>query len=516
MTPPAGRAVLGGRARAATGQPEPGAAAYDAGPAWAWFLPPALMLALGLWGITGPSYWRDEAATMTAVQRPFGQLLRMMGNVDAVHGVYYMFIWAAVRLGGPGELVTRIPSAVAMACAAAAVAALGRRLVSPAAGLLAGLLFAVLPQISLYAEDAREYAFVTAMACAGSYLLVRAMATAGPRRGWLAGYAVCLGVMGLLNVFSLLLVGAHAITVALACRRAGWAAGRPGRSLAVAWLAGAAGAFVIASPVLALGFAQRGTLRWLSTPPLVGTVEGLRKLIGPADMVIALALAVAIGAMLVAGGGRGALRAAWPPGLLELSLPWLVLPPVALIGISYLSPVYTFRYVLFCAPAAALLGGAGLACLRWPAGRGALAWAPAAAGLALVGLLGASAQAAARAGDGHGTDIRAANAIVAAHRRPGDAVIYVGTDTKYFPAAYPSGFVRLDDIAQRQTPTQAGNLVGSDYGNSVARQRLARVPRVWVVRIGPYPHLRRLHGLGFRLIRSWHPSDIWLLLYARG
>jgi mannosyltransferase len=521
MTSPAGRATLGGRARAATGRPGPGATAYDAGPAWAWFLPPALMLALGLTGITGPSYWRDEAATMTAVQRPFGELLRMMGHVDAVHGVYYMFIWAAVRLGGPGELVTRIPSALAMACAAAAVAALGRRLVSPAAGLLAGLLFAVLPQISLYAQDAREYALVTALACAGSYLLVRAMTTAGPRRGWLAGYAVSLGLMGLLNVFSLLLIAAHAITVGLAWRRAGWAAGwsgpsrRSGRSLATAWLAGAAGAFVIAGPVLALGFAQRGTLSWLTTPQLASTVEGLRKLVGPASMVVALVLAVAIGLLLTAGLGRDALRAAWPPGLLELSLPWLVLPPAVLIGVSYLSPVYTFRYVLFCAPAAALLGGAGLASLRWPAGRGALAWAPAGAGLVLVALVGIPAQVAARAPDGHGTNIRAANTIVAARRRPGDAVLYLGTDSKYFPAAYPSGFIRLDDIAQRKTPSQAANLVGGDYGASVVRQRLARVPRVWVVKIGPYPHPRELRGLSFRLVRRWHASDIWLLLYAR-
>jgi mannosyltransferase len=521
MTPPAGRAVLSGRGRAVIGGPVPGAAGYRAGPAWAWFLPPALMLALGLWGITGASYWRDEAATMTAVQRPFGELLRMTGHVDAVHGVYYMVMWAVVRLGGTGEVATRLPSVLAMACAAAAVAALGRRLVSPGAGLAAGLLFAVLPQISLYAQDAREYAFITALAATGSYLLVRAMTTVGRRRGWMVGYAVCLGVMGLLNVFSLLLVGAHAITVALAWRRAGWTAGwsggsvRGGRSLAVAWLSGAAGAFVIASPVLALGFAQRGTLSWLTTPHLVGTVEGLRKLIGPASMVVALVLAAVIGTMLAASGGRERLRAAWPPELFALSLPWLVLPPVVLIGVSYLSPVYTFRYVLFCAPAAALLGGAGLAALRWPDARGALAWVPAAVGLALVAALGIPAQVAARAPNGHGNNIRAANAVVAAHRRPGDAVLYLGTDSKYFPAAYPSGFVRLDDIALRQTPSQAGNLIGSDYRGSIVRQRLARVPRVWVVKIGPYPHERQLHGLGFRLVGRWRTSNIWLLLYAR-
>ena len=508
MTPPAGRAVLSGRGRAVIGQPGTGAAGYRAGPVWAWFLPPALMLALGLWGITGASYWRDEAATMTAVQRPFGELLRMMGHVDAVHGVYYMVMWLVVRLGGTGEVATRLPSVLAMACAAAAVAALGRRLVSPAAGLAAGLLFAVLPQVSLYAQDVREYAFIAALAATGSYLLVRAMTTAGRRRGWMAGYAVCLGVMGLLNVFSLLLVGAHAITVALAWRRAG-------RSLAVAWLGGAAGAIVIASPVLALGFAQRGTLSWLTTPQLASTVEGLRKLIGPADMVVALVLAAVIGTMLAAGDGRERLRAAWPPELFALSVPWLVLPPVVLIGVSYLSPVYTFRYVLFCVPAAALLGGAGLAALRWPDARGALAWAPAATGLAVVAVVGLSAQVAARSPDGHGTNIRAANAIVAGHRRPGDAVLYLGTDSKYFPAAYPSGFVRLDDIALRKTPSQAGNLVGSDYRGSVVRQRLARVSRVWMVKIGPSPHDRQLHGLGFRLVGRWRTSDIWLLLYAR-
>src|SRR2546428_11919 len=83
------------------------------------------------------------------------------------------------------------------------------------AGLASGLMFAVLPQVSLYAQDAREYAMITALAATGSYVLVRALTTGGSRRGWLASYAFCLGVMGLLNVFSLLLIGAHAVTVAL-------------------------------------------------------------------------------------------------------------------------------------------------------------------------------------------------------------------------------------------------------------------------------------------------------------
>ena len=95
-------------------------------------------------------------------------------------------------------------------------------------------------------------------------------------------------------------------------------------------------------------------------------------------------------------------------------------------------------------------------------------------------------------------------------------MLYLGTDSKYFPAAYTGGFARLDDVAQRQTPSQAGNLVGTDLRAAAVRRRLARVPRVWVVKLGSYPRDPLLPGLGFRLVGHWRTSDIWLLLLARG
>jgi len=135
--------------------------------------------------------------------------------------------------------------------------------------------------------------------------------------------------------------------------------------------------------------------------------------------------------------------------------------------------------------------------------------------LAVIAGLGLPAQLAVRAPDGHGTDIRAANAIVASARRPGDAVLYLGTDSKYFPAAYPSGFAELDDIAQDKTPNQAANLIGTQRRAAVVRQRLSHIQRVWVVKLGAYPHDPLLQGLPFRLVGSWRTSDIWLLLFAR-
>ena len=88
---------------------------------WVLAVPPAVTLAVMLWGITAPSYWRDESATLSATSRSLPQLLRMLGRVDVVHGAYYVLLWPVVQLLGTGEFVTRLPSAIAICACAAAV-----------------------------------------------------------------------------------------------------------------------------------------------------------------------------------------------------------------------------------------------------------------------------------------------------------------------------------------------------------------------------------------------------------
>jgi mannosyltransferase len=510
------------------------AAGYRAGPVWMRVVPSLVMVALGLWRLSAASYWRDEAATLTAVQRPFGQLLRMLGHVDAVHGVYYLVMWPVVQVAGPGEVATRLPSVVAMAVAAGLVAALGRRLVSPETGLAAGLIFAVLPQVSRYAQDARPYGMVVALAVAASYLLVRAIGTTGRRRGWLTGYAACLGVMGALEAFALLLIIAHATTVALACLRKDrgrtWPpvlSGQPGRagwSLAAAWLAATTAAMVLASPVLVLGFDQRKTLGWLQRKPQgLDAVTNIWRLAGPAPMVLAGLLVMALGLAVSARAGRAGLRAAWPRQLTGLCIPWLLLPPAILIGVSFAVRVYTPRYVLYCLPALALLAGAGLiaACRAGKtrperesrAGLSAWGWVAGTTALVVVAALGLGAQLKVRAPGGQGDNIRRVDRIVAANRQPGDAVIYPGSGARHFPAAYPYGLVQLDEIAQDKTPVQAGNLDGTIVPDTVVRQRLDGVRRVWLVGARGVPSPAILQGLGYAQRRAWRVGSFWLVLY---
>ncbi len=267
MTSPTGRAVIGrpggAEGGAAAARPSPALPRdFDAGPVWMRVLPPLAMLGVLLWQIRTPSFWRDEAATLAAIHRPFGDLLHMLGNIDAVHGAYYMIIWVIARLAGTSELAMRLPSVIAMIAASVAVTALGRRLVSPRAGFAAGMLLAAIPQVSFHGQEARSYAMVLAMAAIASYLLVRVTGAApGRRRGALIGYAAALTATCVLNLFAVLLIPAHAVAVAVHWRLR--RDDRSARELALGWLAAAAAVLVLISPLLLLGWQQRGQISWL-------------------------------------------------------------------------------------------------------------------------------------------------------------------------------------------------------------------------------------------------------------
>jgi len=474
--------------------------------------PPLVTFVITVWGITSSSYWRDEAATMVADQRPFGQLIRMLGNVDVEHGLYYVLLWPVVQLGGTGELVTRLPSALAMAAAAAFITAIGARLVSLPAGIAAGLVFGVIPSTSLYAQNARPDALAVTGATAATYLLIRMLQARRSRWRWLAGYAACMTVLGWIDLIGLFLLAAHAVTVAAASLRTGDPRAR--RRLALGWLAAAVAAVAATGPLIAVAYRQRAQVNWIR-PPGSNLVALLPTLLSPVQrpdhysvpFVLGVGGCIAAGLLVSALGGWARLRQRWPARLLAVVLPWLVLPGTALLVASALKPLYFTRYILFCVPALALLTGAAIAALGRLAGPAALV---------IVALLGFPAQHAIRLPDGHGENIRAADRIVARYARPGDAVIFHNHSEESLVYAYPYGLAHLRDISQALTPAQSGTLTGTKEPRPVIHQRAAQVQRVWVV------NFRRWHrpnaalgGLHFRLVQRWHLGDLTLYLYAR-
>jgi mannosyltransferase len=473
-----------------------------------------------LWGISAPSYWRDEAATLSAVSRSLPQLIRMLGHVDAVHGLYYLLLWPVTTVAGTGELATRLPSALAMAAADLGVAAIARNLCSRRVALCAGLVFAILPAVSVQGHNARPYAMVTAAAVLASYLLIRAIADPRPR--WFAAYGLTLALTGYLHLFALLLVPAHTITLMGLTKRAARAgdrqladSGQPGDMwrilVARRWLVTVAAVGIAVVPVGVLSWLQRDQAGWIREPGWhnVGT------------LVTALALgsavsAALIGLLAVLGGAHEVRRRAGSPGpgLTWLAAPWLVLPPTMLLAAAEIDPVYTLQYVAFCLPAVALLAGAGLAALRWPLR---------ATALALTVALVLPTQLTLRS-PWSGGSLRAAAQVLAAHERPGDAVIYPGPDAYPGPGipadnlAYPGGFGKLRDIGLAESAAKAGRLNGTSVPLAVLKQRECGARRIWAVEMGPdWRNPAQYLTPGFRLIHQWRPAGqaMRLWLYQR-
>lgn len=483
---------------------------------WVLTVPPAVTLAVMLWGIAAPSYWRDEAATLSAVSRTLPQLFRMLGTVDAVHGLYYLLLWPVTRLAGTGEFATRLPSALAMAAADLGVTAIARDLCSRRAAWCAGLMFALLPEVSVQGHNARPYAMVTAAAVLASYLLLRALADPRPRR--FAAYGLAMVLTGSLHLFALLLVPAHTITLMRLDRpsRSGhswWRNGHGRRSgqgqrcgqdqrrsqqqqrsqrqpcgqpgsigqilVVRRWLATIAAVGIAIVPVGILGWLQRGQIGWLTEsgwPALRTLVTSLALGSG--------ASAALIGALAVLGGCHGLRpREGRPgPGLTWLAVPWLALPPAMLLAVSQINPVYDLQYVAFCLPAVALLTGAGLAVLDG---------LQRAAALTLIAALALPAQLAIR-GPGSGGSLRAAAQVLAAHERPGDAVIYPAPAAYPGPTipadnlVYPSGFGSLRNIGLARTPAAAGRLNGISVPVAVLKRRECGTRRIWAIEMGPH------------------------------
>ena len=452
-------------------------------------IPPAVTLIVCLIGIDSASFWRDEAATLDAEARPIPALFHMLTQVDAVHGAYYLLLWPVVHVFGSGQFAVRFPSALAMAAAAYGIGVLGARLHSRLAGVLAGLVFGVLPQVSRYGQEARSYAIVVAVAVLATYLLVRALTES--RRRWWVGYACAVAVLGLLNLFALLLLFGHAVFVLYQDRPKV----RP-------WLVASLLACIPSLPIVAFAVRQQDQLSWVARPD-ANAVGDLAEWFAGSILSVGLA-SVLIG--LFIGHRTSKHTLAW------LAVPWLVLPPIVLILGSELKPVYVQRYLAFCLPAVALLVGAGLA---------TVAIAPRAIGLVLIAVLGLPTQNAVRQVGGHGDDIRDAATILAQQAQRGDGVLLNCPSCHYpnmpreFAFAYPQAFAPLVDVTMAASPQSSNTLRGTDLGITAIHNRLTDVRRVWVIDVDGNAEPPALRDSGLHLTGVRYAGNITIEIYAR-
>ncbi|HLK78538.1 MAG TPA: glycosyltransferase family 39 protein, partial [Streptosporangiaceae bacterium] len=227
-------------------------------PTWCW--PALLTLALGFYQVGRPQLWRDELSSWSFATRPLPSLIATARHTGATQLAYYLLLHVWITAFGSSVDAMRALSVLAMAAAAACVTAIGRSLAGNRAGLCSGLVFALVPSVSRFAQEVRFYSLEVLVATLATLLLLRALDRPSARR-WLA-YGTCLALLGYIDVVALSVVAGHAAGVALR-----WQQDRDNRQL---WFAAAAGAGLVAClPLAVLGSAQAADqVRWIPRPGL--------------------------------------------------------------------------------------------------------------------------------------------------------------------------------------------------------------------------------------------------------
>ncbi|MCX5558140.1 glycosyltransferase family 39 protein [Streptomyces sp. NBC_00038] len=437
-------------------------------------MPVTVMLAIGLWGLDRGGMWRDEAVTFQVARRSVPQIWQLLHSVDAVHGLYYLLMHV-VLAPHPGEVALRLPSVCGAAATAGLVAALGVRLCRPRVGLWAGLLYAVTPMTGHFAQEGRSYALVAAGVAAATLLLVRAARTGG----WWA-YGGTVAVTCLLHEFAVLVLLAHATTLALA---------RVPRRMWWGWGCAAGAAVLVLLPLALVSKGQSAQVAWLPVPGVGSADRLLLAFAGPRQLVLVPYLVLVALALRLPLARRGELA------LRAVALPLMVVPPAVLMTVSRFWPLYDERYVLYALAGAPLLAAAGAERL--------VAMVPR---LAIGGLTGVLAIALAfvwqfpllrqdRTPDRRPDNLAAVSAVAGRELRPGDPVLFLPSLVRRSALAYPNGFRGVRDIALREPGPMSGTLYGQETDPGELRRRLDRLDRVWVV------------AEPFALRPAWYPGS---------
>ncbi|MEU0965851.1 hypothetical protein ABZ357_10635 [Streptomyces sp. NPDC005917] len=413
-------------------------------------------LVLGMWGLSRQdSVWRDEAATWNVAQRSTAEIWHLLGNVDVVHGCYYLLMHVLFESFGASTTTLRLPSVLATSVAAACVEVIGRQLAGTWAGLAGGLAFGLLPAVQFYLQEGRPYALVAAGVGVSTLLLITMLQGRARVVHW-AAYGGTVLVCAALNWLSLLVLPAHLATLA-------WS--RTTRAVWTGWVTVAAAAAVCVSPLVLFSRGQSAQVSWI--PPLTWHM-----LIGPA--------------VLLAIGGIGALidrPQAGRTSLATVGLPLLAVPQLGLIGLSLIQPLFLDRYILFSMLGLALLVGGIIGSViqaarpRFP--RASVWILPLVVGVAMVAQLPQSLSK--RSPKSRVDDVLAVAADIQRTKKSGSAVLFIPSARRDTKSVSPRAFAGLHDIALAESPERSGTLKGVEATPTRIRAAMLRQQRILLV-----------------------------------
>lgn len=466
-------------------------------------------------GAARPSLWFDEAATISASTRSVPELWRLMHNIDAVHGLYYLLMHGWFMAFPVTEFYSRLSSCLAVGLAAAGVVVMARQFSGRTVAVCAGIVFAILPRVTWAGIEARSYALTAAAAVWVTVLLVL---TIRRNSRWLwTCYGLAVLLSALLNVFVALLVLVHAVVlVATAAPRA----------VVRRWIVTVLVAMTPVVPFLVFSKTQIAQVRWISPLGWHSVAEVVQEQYF--DHSVAFAVAAGVVLALPVAMRRFRPTDAGIRSLTVISVGWIALPTAVLLLYSaWLEPVYYPRYLSYTSPAMALLLAVGITAVartRESVVALLIVLAVAATPNYLLSQRGPYAK--------EGMDFSQIADVITANASPGDCLVLDNT-TNWAPgpirpltAARPDAYAKLVDPGRGQRAADRNRLWDAHLGIWGVADQIRRCTVLWTVSqrdrtvadresgpaLNPGPRLRRApayrvpHAMGFRIVERWQFS----------
>ena len=466
-------------------------------------------------GASRPSLWFDEGATISAsASRSCAQLWKLLGHIDAVHGLYYLVMHGWFMVFPPTEFWSRVPSCLAVGAAAAGVVVFTKQFSLRAIAVCAGVIFALLPRTTWAGIEARSYAL---SAAAAVWLTVLLIASMRRNRAWLwLLYALALMVGILVNLNLVLLMPVYAVILAVI---------RPGVSAAIWWAVTSAVAVGAMTPFMFFAHGQIFQVGWIYRLNWHNVIDVAQHQYFdnsvPFGILAGLVLLTAL-AWRVAGHrppGRGNGR------LLVVCAAWMVVPTaVSLIYSAVSKPVYYPRYLFFTAPAMAVVLAVCVVTFarrRWAVTAVLVALAVAAAPNYLFSQRTRYAK--------EGWDYSQVADVIATHAAPGDCLLIDNTvfwapgPIRALPATRPAAFRSLVDVGRGARAAEHGTLWDGQVAVWLVTKKLDKCSTVWSISsrdktlpnhqsgrslapgplLGRTPTYRFAGELGFRIVERW-------------
>jgi mannosyltransferase len=313
-----------------------------------------VLLAFGLraWHLDFQSLWRDETDAIRFSQVPLREQLDNLVRPGWNGPLYFMLLRGWLALVGESEFAARFSSLLAGTLAVPLTWVVGRRMAGRATGAIGAALVALSPYLVWYAQELKMYALVLSLGLLSTYLYWRALDEG--RWGWWIGHIVVTSLAMYTHILAVLILLPQALWFLVDWRRyrprwRGWLVDMAALTLPYLPLA----AWQV--PVLLSDF-QTGhpffPLDDMVRVLFLAFSRGVATPWGPVPVSMAAFLFLLLGglALRTRNGYRG---------VLPLAL-WLAVPVLAVYLISLGMPIFTDRYLIYVAPAYALLLARGL------------------------------------------------------------------------------------------------------------------------------------------------------------